>query len=149
MCILFFCAAASFGQNVQVALTKLLSVLLCVYKAGVDIYSLPLCVQEKQERAIGLLVSLGPQPGSEVTPWYMKDGQEKEKEEKDGREEKKGKEKKTLTEEEKKKRDHKLKNLLDPLNDMKKALAVKEKNIHKSKKSESRDRSVHRISGQR
>lgn len=46
-----------------------------------------------------------------------------------------------------KKRDHKLKNLLDPLNDMKKALAVKEKNVHKSKKSDSRDRSGHRSSG--
>lgn len=104
-------------------------------------------MQEKQERAIGLLVSLGPQPGSEGTPWYMKDGQEKEKE---GKQEKKEKEKKKgLCEEEKKKRDHKLKNLLDPLNDMKKALAVKEKSVHKSKTSDSRDRSVHRSSGLR
>lgn len=104
-------------------------------------------MQEKQERAIGLLVSLGPQPGSEVTPWYMKDGQEKEKE---GKEEKKEKEKKKgISEEERKKRDHKLKNLLDPLNDMKKALAVKEKSVHKSKKSDSRDRSMHRSSGLR
>uniref|UniRef100_A0A8C6SW37 Leukocyte receptor cluster (LRC) member 1 n=1 Tax=Neogobius melanostomus TaxID=47308 RepID=A0A8C6SW37_9GOBI len=33
---------------------------------------------EKQERAIGLLVSLGPQPGEEITPWYMKTGSEKD-----------------------------------------------------------------------
>lgn len=107
--------------------------------------------KEKQERAIGLLVSLGPQPGSEVTPWYMKDGQEKEKEKEEGKEDKKDKKdkekKKGISEEERKKRDHKLKNLLDPLNDMKKALAVKEKNVHKSKKSDGRDRSVHRSSG--
>lgn len=109
-------------------------------------------VQEKQERAIGLLVSLGPQPGSEVTPWYMKDGQEKEQEQ-EGKEDKKDKKdkekKKGISEEERKKRDHKLKNLLDPLNDMKKALAVKEKNVHKSKKSDGRDRSAHRSSGLR
>lgn len=77
----------------------------------------------------------------------MKDGQEKEKE---GKEEKKEKEKKKgISEEERKKRDHKLKNLLDPLNDMKKALAVKERSVHKSKKGDSRDRSVHRSSGLR
>lgn len=101
-------------------------------------------VQEKQERAIGLLVSLGPQPGSEVTPWYMKTGKEKEE-----RKEKEKEKRKGLSEEEREKRDRRLKSSLDPLNEMKKALATKEKNIHKSKKCEKRDRSEHRSSGQR
>lgn len=134
-------------------LANCISVPLCVCKTSFDICRFHPFVQEKQERAIGLLVSLGPQPGSEVTPWYMKDGQEKEKEKEEGKEDKKDKKdkekKKGISEEERKKRDHKLKNLLDPLNDMKKALAVKEKNVHKSKKSDGRDRSVHRSSGLR
>lgn len=103
-----------------------------------------LFVQEKQERAIGLLVSLGPQPGSEVTPWYMKTGKEKEE-----RKEKEKEKRKGLSEEEREKRDRRLKSSLDPLNEMKKALATKEKEVHKSKKSERRDRSEYRSSGQR
>lgn len=79
----------------------------------------------------------------------MKDGQEKEKEGKEEKKEKEKEKKKGISEEERKKRDHKLKNLLDPLNDMKKALAVKEKSVHKSKKSDSRERSAHRSSGLR
>ncbi|XP_010883160.2 leukocyte receptor cluster member 1 [Esox lucius] len=95
--------------------------------------------KEREERAIGLLVSLGPQPGTEVTPWYMKTGQEKEEKDQD---EKKQKEKEkdnkgkrpTLTQEEKEKRDKRLKDMLDPLREMKKALAVKDRKEHKSKK---------------
>ncbi|XP_074509583.1 leukocyte receptor cluster member 1 [Sebastes fasciatus] len=103
--------------------------------------------KEKQERAIGLLVSLGPQPGSEVTPWYLKTG--KEKEERKEKEEKKEKDKrKGMSEEEKEKRDRKLKDLLDPLKDMKKALAVKEKKYHNSKKKERRDKGERRSSGE-
>ncbi|CAJ1062390.1 leukocyte receptor cluster member 1 [Xyrichtys novacula] len=105
--------------------------------------------KEKQERAIGLLVSLGPQPGTEVTPWYMKTGKEKEKEERKDQEEKKEKEKrKGVSEEEREKKDRRLKDSLDPLNDMKKALAVKERKHHKSKKSEKRDRGEKRSSGE-
>uniref|UniRef100_G3PC29 Leukocyte receptor cluster (LRC) member 1 n=1 Tax=Gasterosteus aculeatus TaxID=69293 RepID=G3PC29_GASAC len=59
--------------------------------------------QEKQERAIGLLVSLGPQPGSEVTPWYMKT-------------------------------DRRLKDSLDPLKEMKKIMAVKDRKYNNKKK---------------
>lgn len=95
--------------------------------------------QEKQERAIGLLVSLGPQPGSEVTPWYMKTGEEKE--EKRETEKRKG-----VSEEEKEKKDRRLKDSLDPLKDMKKGLGVKP---HKSKKKEKRDRGEKRSSGER
>lgn len=87
--------------------------------------------KEKQERAIGLLVSLGPQPGSVVTPWYLKTGQEKEE-----RKEKKNEQNKGISEEEKEKRDRRLKDSLDPLKDMKKALAVKDKKGHKSRKRE-------------
>ncbi|XP_035020088.1 leukocyte receptor cluster member 1 [Hippoglossus stenolepis] len=83
--------------------------------------------QEKQERAIGLLVSLGPQPGSEVTPWYLKTGQEKE-------EKKETEKRKAVSEEEKEKKDRRLKDSLDPLKDMKKLMAVKDKKGHKSKK---------------
>ncbi|XP_074538765.1 leukocyte receptor cluster member 1 [Halichoeres trimaculatus] len=101
--------------------------------------------KEKQERAIGLLVSLGPQPGTEVTPWYMKTSQEKE-ESKD-KEEKKEK-RKGISEEEREKKDRRLKDSLDPLNEMKKALAVKERKHHKSKKSEKRDRGERRSSGE-
>ncbi|XP_076592765.1 leukocyte receptor cluster member 1 [Chaetodon auriga] len=97
--------------------------------------------KEKQERAIGLLVSLGPQPGSEVTPWYMKTSEEKE--------ERKEKEKrKGISEEEREKKDRRLKDSLDPLRDMKKALAVKERKEHKSKKLEKRDKGLKRSSGE-
>ncbi|XP_029360739.1 leukocyte receptor cluster member 1 [Echeneis naucrates] len=97
--------------------------------------------KEKQERAIGLLVSLGPQPGSEVTPWYLKSSQEKEEgKEKDKR--------KGVSEEEREKKDRRLKDSLDPLKDMKKALAVKGKKEHKSKKKEKRNKSEKRSSGE-
>lgn len=89
--------------------------------------------KEKQERAIGLLVSLGPQPGTEVTPWYMKTGKDKEEEREKEKEKRKG-----ISEEEKEKKDRRLKDSLDPLKDMEKALAVKEKKHHKSKKPEKR-----------
>ncbi|XP_031155298.1 leukocyte receptor cluster member 1 [Sander lucioperca] len=103
--------------------------------------------KEKQERAIGLLVSLGPQPGSEVTPWYMKTG--KEEEDKKEKEERKEKEKrKGISEEEKEKRDRRLKDSLDPLKDMKKALAVKDRKYHNSKKKEKRDKGEKRVSGE-
>ncbi|XP_019948657.1 leukocyte receptor cluster member 1 [Paralichthys olivaceus] len=97
--------------------------------------------KEKQERAIGLLVSLGPQPGSEVTPWYLKTGQEKE--ERKEKEKKKG-----ISEEEREKRDRRLKDSLDPLKDMKKALAVKDKKGHKSKKREKRYQGEKKSSGE-
>ncbi|XP_073341655.1 leukocyte receptor cluster member 1 [Pagrus major] len=103
--------------------------------------------KEKQERAIGLLVSLGPQPGTEVTPWYMKTG--KEKEELKEKEERKDKEKrKGISEEEREKKDRRLKDSLDPLKDMKKALCIKEKKHHKSKKHEKRDKGERRSSGE-
>lgn len=89
-------------------------------------------LQEKQERAIGLLVSLGPQPGTEVTPWYMKTG----KEEEEVKEKKVG-----ISEEEKEKRDRRLKDSLDPLKEVKKAMGVKETKAPKSKKSEKREKS--------
>lgn len=78
------------------------------------------------------MVSLGPQPGTEVTPWYMKTGKDKE----EIKEQKKG----GISEEEKEKRDRRLKDSLDPLKDMKKAMGVKETEGHKSKKSEKRER---------
>lgn len=99
--------------------------------------------KEKQERAIGLLVSLGPQPGTEVTPWYMKTGKDKE----EGREKEKEK-RKGISEEEKEKKDRRLKDSLDPLKDMEKALAVKEKKHHKSKKPEKRHKGEKRSSGE-
>ncbi|TRY89326.1 hypothetical protein DNTS_023617 [Danionella cerebrum] len=92
--------------------------------------------QEKQERAIGILVSLGPAPGTEATPWYLKDGKAKE-EEKDKNE--KGKNR-SITQEEREKRDRKLKDCLDPLKDIKKALAGKDKREKRHKKKEKRDR---------
>ncbi|KAJ8005095.1 hypothetical protein DPEC_G00143090 [Dallia pectoralis] len=101
--------------------------------------------KEREERAIGLLVSLGPQPGTEVTPWYMKTGQEKDEKD-DGKKKEKEKEKDNkgkrppLTQEEKEKRDKRLKDMLDPLREMKKALAVKERKEHRSKKRESREK---------
>ncbi|XP_029308146.1 leukocyte receptor cluster member 1 [Cottoperca gobio] len=106
---------------------------------------------EKQERAIGLLVSLGPQPGSEVTPWYMKTGKEKEedreKEVKKEKEEKKEK-RKGVSEEEREKRDRRTKDSLDPLKDMKKALAVKDRKYNYGKKKEKRDKGERRSSGE-
>ncbi|XP_072250260.1 leukocyte receptor cluster member 1 [Leuresthes tenuis] len=97
--------------------------------------------KEKQERAIGLLVSLGPQPGSEVTPWYLKSGAEKE--EKKDTEKRKG-----ISEEEREKKDRRLKDSLDPLKDMKKALGVNSRKEHKSKKKEKRDKEEKRSSGE-
>ncbi|KAM9724138.1 leukocyte receptor cluster member 1 [Menidia menidia] len=89
--------------------------------------------KEKQERAIGLLVSLVPQPGTEVTPWYLKGSTEKD--------EKKDSEKKMeINEEEKEKKDRRLKDMLDPLKDMKKALGVSYRKVHKSKKNNKRDK---------
>ncbi|XP_028325615.1 leukocyte receptor cluster member 1 [Gouania willdenowi] len=84
--------------------------------------------KEKQERAIGLLVSLGPQPGTEVTPWYLKTDKEKNKKEERGE---KGK---GVSEEEREKKDRRLKDSLDPLKDMKKALVINDRKQHKSKK---------------
>lgn len=98
--------------------------------------------KEKQERAIGLLVSLGPQPGEEVTPWYMKTGSEKAEEGKEGDK------KKTITEEEREKKQRRLKDSLDPLNEMKKALGSKDRKEHKSKKKDKRDRGEKRSHGQ-
>lgn len=98
--------------------------------------------QEKQERAIGLLVSLGPQPGTEVTPWYLKSSKEKE--------ERKEKDKKNgLSEEEREKKDRRLKDSLDPMNDMQKALGVYGKREHKKKKKETRDKVEKRSGGER
>lgn len=99
--------------------------------------------KEKQERAIGLLVSLGPQPGTEVTPWYMKTDKDKEERSEKDKEKRKG-----ISEEEKEKKDRRLKDSLDPLKDMEKALAVKEKKHHKSKKAEKRNKGEKRSSGE-
>ncbi|XP_026858817.2 leukocyte receptor cluster member 1 [Electrophorus electricus] len=95
--------------------------------------------KEKQERAIGLLVSLGPAPGTEATPWYLKDRREREKEKEDERDRKEKGKRKSMTEEEKEKKDRKLKERLDPLMDMRKALAVKDGKEKKHKKKEKRD----------
>ncbi|XP_077072597.1 leukocyte receptor cluster member 1 [Siphateles boraxobius] len=100
--------------------------------------------KEKQERAIGILVSLGPAPGTEATPWYLKDGKDKEEDGKDKEEERDKKEKgknkqRSMTEEEREKKDRKLKDSLDPLKEMKKALAVKDRKLKKHKK-EKKDR---------
>ncbi|XP_061676049.1 leukocyte receptor cluster member 1 [Syngnathoides biaculeatus] len=105
--------------------------------------------KEKQERAIGLLVSLGPQPGTEVTPWYMKTGQEKEEErkEKEKRSEARGDKRKELSEEEREKKDRRLKDSLDPLKEMKKALGGAGTEMHKSKKREKRDKVEKRSTG--
>ncbi|KAG9334295.1 hypothetical protein JZ751_008277 [Albula glossodonta] len=91
--------------------------------------------KERQERAIGLLVSLGPAPGTEATPWYLKDrgSKEEKKEEQD-----KVKKEKWRSDEEKEKKDRRLKDSLDPMRDMKKALAMKDK--HKTKKNERSDK---------
>ncbi|XP_028837180.1 leukocyte receptor cluster member 1 [Denticeps clupeoides] len=102
--------------------------------------------KERQERAIGLLVSLGPPPGTDATPWYMKKQGEQEKpDEKQEKAEQSKKEKdkwrsKTFSEEQRAKKDKRLKDQLDPLRDVKKALAAKEKKEHRSKKKGCRDR---------
>ncbi|XP_061574396.1 leukocyte receptor cluster member 1 [Cololabis saira] len=103
--------------------------------------------KEKQERSIGLLVSLGPQPGSEVTPWYLKNKKDIDK--KEQKTDKKDTEKnKGISEEEKEKRDRRLKDSLDPLKDMKKAMGVHYKKEHKSKKKEKRDKGEMGSSGE-
>lgn len=91
-------------------------------------------------------MSLGPAPGTEATPWYLKGGKEKE----DDRDKKeKGKNKtRTITEEEREKKDRKLKDSLDPLKEMKKALAVKDRKEKKHKKKEKKYRGEKR-SGER
>ncbi|XP_037532824.1 leukocyte receptor cluster member 1 [Nematolebias whitei] len=95
--------------------------------------------KERQERAIGLLVSLGPQPGSEVTPWYLKGSEEKEEiKEKD--------KKKGISEEEREKKDRRLKDSLDPMKDMKKALGVYERRKHKKK--DKREKTEKKSSGE-
>ncbi|XP_053472206.1 leukocyte receptor cluster member 1 [Ictalurus furcatus] len=105
--------------------------------------------KEKQERAIGLLVSLGPAPGTEATPWYLKererdkDGEKERERDKDGEKERERQDKgkrKVISEEEREKKDRKLKDSLDPLKDIKKALAVKDRKEKKHKKKEKRDK---------
>jgi len=97
-----------------------------------------------------LLVSLGPQPGTEVTPWYMKTGKEIEESKEKEKEEKKEKDqKKGISEEEKEKRDRRLKDSLDPLKEMKKALAVKDRKYRNGKKMEKRDKWVKKSIGER
>ncbi|TSL82553.1 Leukocyte receptor cluster member 1 [Bagarius yarrelli] len=95
--------------------------------------------KEKQERAIGLLVSLGPAPGTEVSPWYLK----KRERDKDGEKEKEKQDsgkRKGLSEEEREKREKKLKDNLDPMKDIRKALAVKERKHKKKERREKRER---------
>ncbi|XP_047455535.1 leukocyte receptor cluster member 1 [Mugil cephalus] len=99
--------------------------------------------KEKQERAIGLLVSLGPQPGTEVTPWYLKTSADKEEQRSKDKEKKKG-----ISEEEREKKDRRLKDSLDPLKDMKKAMGVKDRKEHKSRTREKRDKGEKRSSGE-
>ncbi|KAB5586655.1 hypothetical protein PHYPO_G00004160 [Pangasianodon hypophthalmus] len=95
--------------------------------------------KEKQERAIGLLVSLGPAPGTEATPWYLKERERDKEGEKERERQDKGK-RKGISEEEREKKDRKLKEGLDPLKDIKKALAVKDRKEKKHKKKEKRDK---------
>lgn len=57
--------------------------------------------------------------------------------------------KKGISEEEREKKDRRLKDSLDPLKDMRKALAVKDRKDHKSKKKEKRDKGEKRSSGER
>lgn len=66
----------------------------------------------------------------------MKTGAEKE----ERRESEKGK---TITEEEREKKERRLKRSLDPLNDMKKALGVKDRGEHKSKKKDKGEKRSH------
>ncbi|GAA6108572.1 leukocyte receptor cluster member 1 [Tachysurus ichikawai] len=89
--------------------------------------------KEKQERAIGLLVSLGPTPGTEATPWYLKERERDKERQKEREREDKGK-RKGISEEEREKKDKKLKDNMDPLKDIKKALAVKDRKEKKHKK---------------
>ncbi|KAL2084899.1 hypothetical protein ACEWY4_020417 [Coilia grayii] len=111
--------------------------------------------KEKQERAIGLLVSLGPAPGTEA-PWYLKsrserEQKEEEKEERGKKEKEKAKDKwkhRSYTQEEREKKDRRLKDSLDPLGDMKKALAKKGHKDKKSKKKEKRHREERSDGGQ-
>lgn len=72
----------------------------------------------------------------------MKTGAEKE----ERRESEKGK---TITEEEREKKERRLKRCLDPLNDMKKALGVKDRGEHKSKKKDKKDKGEKRSHGER
>lgn len=85
-------------------------------------------------------MSLGPQPGSEVTPWYLRG--EKEKEESKEKDKKKG-----ISEEEREKKDRRLKDSLDPMKDMKKALGVYERRKHKKK--DKREKAEKKGSGER
>ncbi|XP_041964007.1 leukocyte receptor cluster member 1 [Alosa sapidissima] len=104
--------------------------------------------KEKQERAIGLLVSLGPAPGTAVTPWYLESRSEREKKKEEEEKDERGKKEKekdkrkhrSFTAEEKEKRDRRLKDSLDPLAEMNKALAKKGHNEKKSRKRERQDR---------
>ena len=75
-----------------------------------------------------------------MTPWYLKN----QKEEKTDTEKRKG-----VSEEEREKKDRRLKESLDPLKDMKKALGVHHKKEHKSKKKEKRDKGEKTSSGER
>lgn len=101
--------------------------------------------QEKRERAIGLLVSLGPAPGT-ATPWYLKEqGSEKEGAQTTGKQEETNRAKKQRTEpergSEKEKKDEKLKALLDPLRDMERIMKKKRKSEKKEeRKSKERRR---------
>ena len=78
----------------------------------------------------------------------MKTGKEKEevreRKERNEKEQKKG-----ISEEEKEKKDRMLKASLDPMNDIKKALAVKEPKHHQSKKMRKSDTKDKRSSGGR
>lgn len=65
--------------------------------------------QEKQERAIGLLVSLGPAPGTEATPWYLKERARDKEGEKERETRRDTGKRKAISEEEREKKDRKLK----------------------------------------
>ncbi|KAK3571761.1 hypothetical protein QTP86_018721 [Hemibagrus guttatus] len=95
--------------------------------------------KEKQERAIGLLVSLGPAPGTDATPWYLKERERDKERQKERERQDKGK-RKSISEEEREKKEKKLKDNLDPMKDIKKALAVKDRKEKKHKKKEKRDK---------
>ncbi|XP_041087794.1 leukocyte receptor cluster member 1 [Polyodon spathula] len=101
--------------------------------------------QEKRERAIGLLVSLGPAPGT-ATPWYLKgQGSEKEGAPTTGKQEETNRAKKPRTEPEKgtekERKEEKLKALLDPLRDMERIMKRKRKSEKKEeRKSKERRR---------
>lgn len=95
--------------------------------------------KEKQERAIGLLVSLGPAPGTEATPWYLKQ-RERDKEGEKESERQDGAKSEGISEKGREKKEQKLKDKLDPLKDIKKALAVKDRKEKKHKKKEKREK---------